>query len=241
MLKRIFLFLLSLMLFVPCAFADTVTVDLDTATVDELKAARDTIDVRLAEIRIANAPDVDNSFIVSGNGTQILDGFDIVADFSRFSATCDDDIKVTYYYNNTSRSFDHASRMCFAWCIDEPISITSVMVESTGNWSVDFSPISTMDSPYTTGVGSYVTDRFSVTPPCIVRITLEAGDYYDYTNVTLWKIHSDGRTSTENMVYNEIIIDEESFDVIIKPEKDIVSYFWMINCPVDTNWSITAK
>ena len=75
------LFIASLvfsLLLASVSFAETLTINLETSTTDELKTARDAIDKRLAEIRLANAPTIDEAFTISGNGTQILPGINFV-------------------------------------------------------------------------------------------------------------------------------------------------------------------
>ena len=243
MKKLVLCLLVFSLLFSPTAIADVVTIDLDDATVEELKAARDSIDKRLNEAWLANAPAVDDSFIITGKGTQILKGVDMAENVSRIVATCDDDIKVTYYTDSNSRTYNGSfqSAMCFADCVSQPLSISSIMVETSGNWTIDLSPIKTMPSPFVSGIGACVSDSFTVTPPCIVHITLTRGLYGGYNHVSLWKIHTNGRTSAETMLDNVLFTDKKEFDVIIKPEEDVSAYFWVINCPVDTTWEITAR
>ena len=232
------IFLLTLPGF-PIASAES-TVDLQSMSTDELTALRDAITVELRQRAEAASTDTDaSSFVLSGSGTQILDGIELTAPISRFIATCDDAIKVTYYTDSDSRTYD-GSR-CFVKCIEKPMSISSLMVESKGNWTLDFSPVGTMDMLDTSGVGPSITDTFTAKPPVIVTVTYEPNKYYGYISVYLKKIMSDGTIETETAIDYAIVSDLTEYDVIIKPEKDVVSYFWVVDCPIDTAWSIRNK
>lgn len=246
-MKKVFILSLVFSLFLSSmAFADTVTVDLVTATADELKTARDAIDKRLAEIRLANAPTIDDSFFIKGSGTQILPGIELDAPFSRFVATCDDSIQVTYYSgaNNAESTYGKFnSNNSHADYIINPASISSIMVETQGNWQLDFSPIGLIDSPFTDGAGSYITDVFEApTTPCIITVTLNGKNDAGYGAVTLYSINKNGTVSySDTVVDYEFVHEVEYFDAIIKPDSSAVAYFWDISCPSGMQWSITAK
>ena len=232
------IFLLTLPGF-PIASAES-TVDLQSMSTDELTALRDAITVELRQRAEAASTDTDaSSFVLSGSGTQILDGIELTAPISRFVVTCDDAIKVTYFSDGDSRSYDDFR--CFVNCIEKPISISSLMIESKGNWTVDLSPINEMNGTYASGTGPYITDTFTTSPPTIVTITYEQHKYGGYIWVYLKKIMEDGSVRTETAIDQALIGDLTAYDVIIKPEENVRAYFWMIDCPLDTKWSIAEK
>jgi len=246
-MKKVFILSLVLSLFLsPVAFADTVAVDLATATADELKIARDAIDKRLAEIRLANAPTIDESFLITGSGTQILPGIELEAPLSRFVASCDDSIKVTYYSGASNKESSYGvfnTRNSHVGYFDNPTSISSIMVETQGKWQLDFSPIGLMDSPFVEGLGSYITDVFEApSTPFIVTITLNGESDAGYATVCLYSFDKNGNvTYSDKAIDHEFVYETECFDTIIKPDSSAVAYFWNVSCPAGMQWSITAK
>lgn len=188
---------------------------------------------------------IDDSFIISGNGTKILDGFELTSYLSRFVVTCDDTIKVTYYTENDSRTYDDSrNHGCFSTYIVDPIQFSSLMIESAGNWKIDLSPIKRMDGSFASGIGPYVTDCFVTTPPKIVTIKCSGHKYGAWLEVTLKKMTNDGKILSETAIDDVFVSgldDPVEYDVIIKPEENIFAYFWQIECAVDAEWSISEK
>lgn len=245
-MKRILAMILVLLAITGCAFADTISVDLNSATEEELKIARDAIDAKLMEIRLANATTLDDTYLIKGNGTQILNSFELTAPISRFVATCDKDTKVTLYIDgkdspNTYGEYGESQSSYSSYFVN-PHTITSMMVESQGNWEFDFSPLVMMDSPYTSGTGSYVTDMFTVSPPCIVTFSFRTSRYSQLCSVVLHSIDTNGKIGYESVIpWGTYVSDSDSFDIIIKPEPNIAAYFWEISCSADVDWKISAK
>lgn len=225
------------------AFADTVNIDTETASIEQLLEAHSTISNAI--LQKEEKPAIDDSFVISGSGTQILDGFSLDSYLSRFVVTCNDAIKVTYYTENDSRTYDDSRHYgCFGTYIVAPDPFTSIMVESAGEWTIDMSPIARMAGSFASGIGPYITDCFITTPPKIVTIKCSGHKYGAYLQVTLYKITNDGRILSETAIDygNVYVLDEPvEYDVIIKPEEDIWAYFWKVDCAVDAEWSISEK
>ncbi len=242
MLKRIFLFLLSLMLFTPAALADTITIDLDIATTEELQTALDAISARLAEIRTSDIPAAGDKFTVTGKGTQLLEGVDLRYSPARLFVKSSEEIKVTLCSDDRNRTYDgrNNSDYQFAYVIDEQRSISSIIIETQGEWSLELSPIEPTDQIAAIGSGSHITDCFQVSPPHIISITFNDGWYGGYTDIYLYKIHANNSVSYEEWMWQDIVFDE-TFEYVIKPEGNVKAYFIMISCPHDTQWEITAK
>lgn len=248
-MKRFFILFLILLPFVSVSFAETLSIDLNTASLDELVNVRDAVDKRIESIKVSMIrSDEKETHTITGNGTKILDGIAIKVP-SRFVATCSEDTRVTWYVAGDDKPHTYGeygeSQSCYSEIIGKPITLTSIMVESQGDWNLEFSPIGVMDSPDVSGIGSYVSDRFVITPPCMVSITLEGtgvAGYGGLCSVYLYSISKNGKLKTETFVdWGTNVFDTESFDFIIKPEKDIISYFWKVNCSTDVKWSISAK
>lgn len=232
-MKKFFVLLLTLVIFFPSALADTITVDLDNATPEELQAARDAIDARLAEIRSASAPIVDDDYIIRGSGIEILTNVEVKASLSRFNVHYTDEASVSCF-NGDNELYIHDY-------IEHPQTIPMMIVESQEDWYIDISPIETMDSPYISGIGSYTSDLFVVTPPSIVSITLrDIAGYFNYTDVNLYYVDKTGSVHIEDWVIQSDLAPEQ-IDYIIKPNSDAVAWFWVIRCSDNVEWSITAK
>lgn len=246
-MKRLLSFFVALSLLCSVAIAEIITIDLSTATEAELQTARDAIDARITEIRSTNiTKTTEKPLILSGNGTKILDGFDINSDLFRFVATCEQDTKVTWYLkgDNDPKTYGlyGESQSCYAHYFEEPLSITSLMVETPGAWRLEFSPLGTMDSPAASGTGSYITDIFTVTPPCMVSITFTHKGYNGLCSVILYPIYADGSIGYESVIdWGTRVSGTQSFDVIIKPEPNVVAYFWDVSCYEGIEWKIEVK
>lgn len=242
MLKRIVAFLLSMLLIVPVAYADTVTVDLDIATIEELQAARDAIDARLAEILSSTLSSNGDRFTLTGTGTQILEGVDLPYSPARLFVKSDKEIKVTLCSDGGNHTYDggNSSGYQLAYVIDKQQPISSIIVETQGNWSLEISPIEFVEQLSTSGSGSNVTDAFFAAPPAIVSISFSGGRYLGYTYIYLYKIHSDGSVTSEKWMWQDFMPDGK-FDYVIKPEEKINAYFVHIRCPHDTQWEISVK
>lgn len=233
-MKQILAIVLVLLAITGCAFADTISVDLNSATEEELKVARDAIDAKLMEIRLANAPKTDASYIIKGSGTQILTNVEIKAELSRFNIHDADEVAVSCYDNNGERLYIYDY-------IGGPQTIPMIMIESEKEWYIDISPIGSIDSPYISGNGSYTSDLFSVVPPMIVTVTIEdKKGYFNYTDIKLYYVDDAGKAHIESYAAQSVLPDKK-IDYIIKPNKNAVAWFWVIECAEAVEWSITAK
>lgn len=242
MLKRFFLFLLSLVLFTPAALADTITIDLDIATTEELQAALDAISARLTEIRTSGLPASGDKFSLTGKGTQLLEGIDLCYSPARLFVKSSEEIKVTLCSDDRNRTYDgrNNSDYQFAYVIDKQQTISTIIVETQGEWALELSPIEPTEQIAANGSGSSITDYFYVTPPRIVSISFSDGRYGGHTDIYLYKIHANNSVSYDEWMWQDIVFDE-TFEYVIKPEDNVKAYFIRICCPHDTQWEITAK
>lgn len=241
-MKKFLVFLLALLLLTPSVFADTVTVDLDTATAEELQVARDAIDARLAEVRASDLPAAGDKFTITGKGTQILEGVDLCYSPARLFVKSSEEIKVTLCSDGRNSTYDgiNSSRYQFAYVLQKQQSISSIIVETQGEWLLELSPIEMTEQLPTNGMGSHVTNCFSVVPPSIISITFNDGRYGGYTYISLYKIYANNSISYDQWMQQDIVSDE-TFDYVIKPEENVKAYFIRISCPHDTQWEIKAK
>ena len=232
-MKRLISLFVILSLLCSVACAEVVTVNLASATEEQLLKARDAIDARLAEIRLADAPVIDESCIIRGKGMEILTDVEVKNIISRFNVHSKGDVTVSCY-NGNERLYLHDY-------IAGAQTIPMIIVEADEEWYIDFSPIGKMDSPYISGKGSYTSDVFVVSPPTIVTITLsQTAGYFDYTNINLRYVDKNGGCWIADTVM-QLALAPQCIDYIIKPEEDAVMWFWTIDCSDNIEWSITAK
>lgn len=191
-----------------------------------------------AETEVAADPHV-----FSGSGTKILEGFEITFP-SRLIVNCDKAIKVTLYqtgYEDQPVAVDPRNSDTSYTIFIDPVSISCVMVETQGSWDLEFLPLAVSDGPGAERIGSYISDAFQVEPPVIVNISFDKqGTYGSRCSVLLHKYDENGNGSVEE-VFDSYVSDHVSYDMIIKPEKNIFAYMWVIDCASDMRWSIKAK
>ena len=222
-------------------FADTLTVDLDTATSAELQSALELISTRLNELNALSMPVSNDKFVYTGSGTHVLQGVNTSFSPIRMVAQSTSDIKITLCAGDKTKTYDggNSSRYQFSHWINEQF-ISSIIVETQGEWCLEFSPILSTMETHITGNGSIITECFAVTPPQLVTISFDDGLYGGYTYIDLYKIHDNGFITSEEWLWQDIV-QNESFDYIIKPENNILAYFIGIRCPHDTNWDISIQ
>lgn len=236
-MKKLFCLVLVGLLSISCvAFADTITIDLDTASIEELETAKDAIEARIAELKAVAITPADEIYITRGNGTQILNDFIEPSTISRFVVTADTKFIVTY--NKMNIQLTVKSIGCnYADFIDCTDGFSQVMIESQGEWAIDYSPLKRTYSPYMSGNGSYVTDYFAIKTPAIVTFTVE-GDY-SLCHVSQYSIDENGKVHLVGTPIDQYISGQETFDIIVKSKKDNAQYFFFeINCHDDVKWSI---
>lgn len=242
-MKKLFCLVLVVLLSIsPVAFADTITIDLDAASIEELEAAKDAIDARIVELSNNDTVVDGETITLTGSGTKILDGFEIDAQLTKFIASCTEDTKITWYTadgNSSTYGKYGESQKSYSTLIKFPITITTIMIESQGEWQFTFSPIGAMVSPCCAGTGSFISDAFQVSPPHIAHITLTC-DTYELCSVSLRSIRKNGTLGYEEVIpWGTRVHGTTTYDVIIKPEKDVVFYIWEVSCPPNVSWSIS--
>lgn len=238
MKKLLCLVLVGLLSISPLAFADTITIDLDAASIEELETAKDAIDARIAELKAVTVAPAE-MYITRGNGTQILNDFKEPSTVSRFVVTADSKFIVTY--NKMNIQLTVKSIGCnYADFIDRSDGFSQVMIETQGEWVIDYSPLKRTASPCMSGNGSYVTDYFTIKTPAIVTFTVK-GDY-SRCHVSQYSIDENGKIHLVGTPIDQYVSGQETFDVIVKSNKDNAQYyFFEINCHDDVKWSITEK
>lgn len=242
-MKRILSIIFVCLLCCTCAIADTVVIDLDNTSIEELQAVRALIDRRIAEMSdIADEPDA--SYILSGTGTDIRNIDVTLAPLSRVVFTCaDGDAKYTITVNGEDQKWLSA-----AGYFESATAISRIMVQAQDPWTIDVSPIGFIDTPFISGSGNYVSDRFTISSPSIIRVTFDytagGGNYWNEScSLVLYTIDSKGAVHTDYLISSEQVYEGKTItvDAIVDVDDDIQHCFWGVKCNSKIKWSISAK
>ena len=242
MKRFLFVFVLCL-LFCSFAIADTVIVDLDTASVEELRDARSLIDKRIAELSQSESTE-SNAFILSGTGTEIREVNMTLEPLSRFVFTCaDDNAEFTITINGEDKKW-----LPEVDCFDTKAEISRVMVQSKKPWTINTSPIGYSDTSFISGNGNYVSDRFSIDSPSIVSVTFDytagGGNYWNEScSLILYTIDINGAVHTDYLVSGEQVYEGDTItvDAIVDVDDNVQYCIWGIDCHSKIKWTISDK
>lgn len=242
-MKRIVCFLMLLTLTSSIAFADTLTVDLDTASLEELIEAKRIIDQRITELN-QSAQTISDNYILQGDGTEIRKVDISLEPLSRFVFTCPDgDAEYTITVNGEEKRWISKSSY-----FETASTITNIMVQSKMPWQLDLSPIGFTDSPFITGNGNYISDRFVIDTPSIVSVTFDyssgGGNYWNENcYLVLYSVDANGSVSSHYLISGEQVYEGKSItlDVIVNLDDQTQFCFWGVQCNSKIKWSIVAK
>lgn len=242
-MKKIAYVLMIFALVCSVAIADTLTIDLDNASLDELMNAKRTIDQKINELN-RSVQSSDEEYILKGNGTEIRAVDITLAPLSRFVFTSSDpDADYTITVNGEQK--DWISKSSF---FATESTISTVMVQSKKPWQLDLSPIGFIDTPFISGAGNFISDRFIIDSPSIVTVTFDYssgnGNFWNESCwLVLYSVDAKGSVSTNYLVSGEQVYEEESItlDVIVNLDSQAQYCFWGVQCNSKIKWSIAAK
>jgi hypothetical protein len=242
-MKKLLAVLLAFALLGSSAFAETLTIDLETASIDELTAAQTTIGNRISELRAAQTP-AGKNITLSGNGTSIQSGVEVTQIPAR--VVVKGPVKVTFTGGDYDLTFN-------TWQAEESCeTITDagtyeLLIEGDGDWTISIEPLKEGGTLECSGTGPYVSDFFPLTSSTIVHCLLDAsalGEWsaslyvsigYQYEGYDYW--------TYDTVVGDTIFTDPLTLegDGIIKPVRERDQYYWIIDVPLGTTWSISVK
>lgn len=242
-MKKIAYTLMLFALVCSVAIADTLTIDLDNASLEELMDAKRTIDQKINEIN-TSMQSTDEEYILTGDGTEIRTVNIALEPLSRYVFTCaDGDAKCTINVNG--KDIRWSSRIN---CFSTAPTIATVMVQSKEPWQLELSPIGFTDTPFMTGNGNFVSDRFTIDSPSIVTVTFDyssgGGNYWnERCTLILYSVDAKGVASAHYLVSEEQVYSNESItlDVIVNLDNQAQYCFWGVQCNSKIKWSIAAK
>ena len=186
--------------------------------------------------------DTNNPYIIKGKGNQTITNLEFKSDYSRFIFHDEKDpYAFPKCYDENGEELMHS--YYYNW---RKYTIPTMIVESEGDWYIDYSPIGIMDSPSVTGKGIYVSDFFTIDKQTLISIK---ADYkkkeQSIFSVSLCYLKVDERTGTSSMRTKELVVHSDliplSASYVIQPDEKVTAFFWAIRCSDNVEWSITAK
>ncbi|NLV59222.1 MAG: hypothetical protein GXY67_10715 [Clostridiales bacterium] len=243
-MKKLLALALALVLVTFSAAADTLSLDLETATLDELQAAQSILSQRISKLRAAAAP-AGETITLSGSGTSILSGVEVVQIPAR--VTIQGAVKVTLTGGKLDRTFN-------SWADEEgscevltEAGTFDALVEGKGEWTLAIEPLKEGGTIELSGVGPYVSDFFPLSAATIVHVVMDASASdawsaslylhmgHQYSNIEAW----DEELVTGDGLFSAPLKLEG--DGIVKPVGDRTQYYWIVDVPAGAEWSITVK
>lgn len=242
-MKRFFcIFLALLTLAASPALAQVLTIDLDTATIEELTAAQAQIGDRISQLRAAAAP-AGEAIVLTGSGTSIISGVDVVAVPARL--TIEGTVKLTlsgkfdYTFNQELHPYNCA--------VITGAETFDAMVEGTGDWTITIEPIKEGGSIVASGVGPWVSDYFPLEGPAILTVKADGSGMDALMSNVIVQLYQPLRfigTYNPSSLTNALITatgDAFAADVIAKPDDGTPMCFWYVKVAPGVAWSIELQ
>ncbi|MCE5342331.1 MAG: hypothetical protein LLF96_01895 [Eubacteriales bacterium] len=242
-MKKLLAVLLAFALLGSSAIAEKLTIDLATATIDELTAAQATIGNRISELRAAQAPSGE-TITLTGNGTTIQSNVVVTQVPAR--VVVKGLVQVTFTGGDYDLVFN-------SWQLQESCeSLTDagtyeLLIEGDGDWTVSIEPLKEGGKLECSGAGPYVSDFFPLSSSTIVHCVLDASTL-DEWSASLYISIGYQFESFDSWTY-DTVVGESIFtnpltlegDGIIKPVKGRTQYYWIVDVPLGATWSINIK
>jgi hypothetical protein len=242
-MKKFLALLVALSLLGSAAYAETLKINLDNATLEELVAAQTAISDRISELRAKDTP-TGEALTLTGTGTAIRSGVEVTQVPAR--VTVEGAVKVTF----TGGSYDLVfnSWQAASSCEELTESATyELLIEGDGDWKVSIQPLKDGGTIACSGTGPAVSDFFPLASSTIVHIAMDASKLdawsaslyasigYQYDSFDSWTYD----TVVGETVYTNPLTFEG--DGIIKPVKGRDQYYWIIDVPLGATWEITVR
>ncbi len=242
-MKKLLAIILAFSLLGSAALAETLTIDLDKATIDELTAAQAAIGDRISQLRAANVP-AGEAIKLSGSGTAIQSGVEVTQVPARIIVTGGMD--VTFTGGSYDLTFNLWQKAYSCEQLTEA-GTYDVLVEGDGDWTITIEPLKDGGTLECSGTGPYVTDFFPLTGASIVHCVMDASTL-DEWSASLYTSIGYEYESFDSWTYDTVVGDsvystplKVEGDGIVKPVKGRDQYYWIIDVPQGASWSISLK
>ena len=242
-MKKLLSLVFAFMLCIPVAFADVLSDNWQDAPMEELQEAQKLIGDRISELRAASTS-AGEAMEYHGSGTSIISGVKVTQIPCR--VTVEGAVKATFSggkYDHTFNAWQYAGS-----CEDLTEAATyDLLVEGEGDWKITIEPLKDGGTIELSGTGPYVSDFFDLSSAMIVHVKMDASNTdewsaslytkmgHQYSNIEAWG--------------NETVVGDSLFsspltlegDGIVKPTGSRTQYYWIIDVPLDAEWSISLK
>lgn len=234
------------------ALADTITIDLDTATYDDLAAARDHITARMDALLAAQATpapaEAADGMHYSGEGTAIVSDVQLPHDYNVLTYTAgtgtgyklkgEDDKQLAYCFGGQQCDIVTGPRTA------------KLLVDGKAAWTMDIAPLATASAlPAAEGMGCYVSPVIPLATDTIVslhitdpdgRVDMQDGLSID---VTLYALMDGGRLYSDALVIGGGLTGSGTYDadLILSPVDGATGYVLVVNGLPEYQWTVTPK
>lgn len=242
-MKKLLTLLLVFLLIPAVSLADVLAPGWEDASLDDLLAAQAAIADQISQLRAASS-DAAETLTFSGDGTTILSAVNVEHIPAR--VTINGTVKLTL----TGGQYDHVFNVWQDKMSCEVLTDAAeydLLVEGTGAWTITIEPLKEGGTMELSGTGPYVSDFFQLPSATIVVCSMDASKLgkwsaslyvkmgHQYGNISSWTTDS---VAGDSLFSDPLKLTEEA---IVKPTKNRGQYYWIIDVPVGTTWSITQK
>ena len=244
-MRKVLGVLLALLFLLPAAaFANTITVNLEEATLEELQTAQAAIQERM-DVLLADQPGQGDVICLTGTGTTILKDVNILFYPARMHILSENRMTVTL----TGGPYEMAYYIEYSPAVRVLTfgGTFTLLIEAEGDWTIEFSPIEEGGYCEAAGSGAYVGDFFELTEPMVFTASFDGANLpagvYDYMELNFFKQFEYGdEWGYDNPFYDDLETGEfVSKDFIVKPTTGHKRYFWQVVCNPYVTWTIRPK
>lgn len=242
-MKRLLCCFLLLLILPAVACADVLAPDWQAAALDDLLAAQTLLANEISARRAADQPAAEK-IELSGTGTDILTGVSVAAMPVRVSFVSDAEAKATLTGGRYSHTFHNYASGSLVEFLDDAADY-SVLVETTGAWSLTFEPLAAGQALPFSGTGDAVSDIFDITAPMIVTFSWDLSKYDKI--LPTFRVELKHQNARANVWGYDPLVSElspelvGSRDVILKPVDGCAAYCFAVEAPEGVSWSIAPK
>lgn len=253
MKKLMPIFVSALLAIAPAsALADTLSIDLDTATYDELADARDQITARMDELLAAQATpapaEAADGVHYSGEGTAIINDVQLPYDYNVITYTSG---PMTGYKLRDSSdkqiSYTIGGQQCEI--VSGP-DTAKLLVEGKYAWTFDVTPLESASAlSVWEGTGCCASPVFTLDTDTIINLHVVDPDgkheFQDALsiNCTLYILMDDGKLRSDKLVIGASMTEECTYDadLILSPIDGAAGYVLVVNVLPTYEWSVTLN
>lgn len=253
MKKLMPIFVSALLAIAPAsALADTLSIDLDTATYDELADAREQITARMDELLAAQATpapaEAADGVHYSGEGTAIINDVQLPYDYNVITYTSG--TMTGYKLRDSSDkqiSYTIGGQQCEI--VSGP-DTAKLLVEGKYAWTFDVTPLESASAlSVWEGTGCCASPVFTLDTDTIINLHVVDPDgkheFQDALsiNCTLYILMDDGKLRSDNLVIGASMTEECTYDadLILSPIDGAAGYVLVVNVLPTYEWSVTLK